>query len=200
MSSLPSESTAEAPSPQHLLRFSLYIKRRVDITEREFNDHWSNVHAPLVKEWLMRHGIVRYAQVSSQSLLVSSYIDSRRGSSVFPFLFLYHGKVDKIQRRVITVLLYTKADAGQYHTPPSLQTSSIDTFPNLTASPYDGVVELVVRDVADFVRATQDPFYKEHVIPDEEAFLQRGNAAWVVGWEEVKFDLGGQNKGGVGKA
>ena len=67
----------------------------------------------------------------------------------------------------------------QYHTPPSLRGPALDSFPELKeaglpALPYDGVVEMVVRDVADFAKARQDPFYKEHVIPDEEKMVDPG--------------------------
>ncbi len=69
MSNFPANSNlnAKQPSNQPLLRFSLYFKRRPDISEKEFNDHWSNVHAPLTKEWLVKYGIIRYTQVCTAS-------------------------------------------------------------------------------------------------------------------------------------
>ncbi len=84
----------------------------------------------------------------------------------------------------------------QYHTPPSFRGPALESFPELKeaglpALPYDGVVEIVVKDVADFAKARQDPFYKEYVIPDEEKMVDRGNASWAVGWEEVKIDIEG---------
>jgi EthD domain len=55
-------------------------------------------------------------------------------------------------------------------------------------------VEIVVRDVADFAKARQDPFYKEYVIPDEEKMCDRGDVTWTVGWEELKTDVQGVDK------
>lgn len=52
------------PSPQRVYRFSLYVKKRADISEEEFSRHWRESHAPLVGEWLKRYGILRYVQVS----------------------------------------------------------------------------------------------------------------------------------------
>ena len=87
----------------------------------------------------------------------------------------------------------------QYHTPPSLRQPTLDSFPELKAAqlpalPYDGVVEIIVKDIADFADARQDPFYKEHVMPDEEKMVDRGDAAWTVGWEEVKTDVEGVDR------
>lgn len=81
----------------------------------------------------------------------------------------------------------------QYHTPPSLQKATLDKWPDLSdfpQQPYDGVVEITVKSVQDFYDARQDPYYKEHVIPDEEKMIQRGpgQMGWIVGWEEVYID------------
>ena len=143
MSESSPSSDAQRPSDQPLLRVSLFFKRRPDISEKQFNDHWSNIHAPLTKEWLVRHGVVKYTQ---------------------------------------------------YHAPPSLHSSTLESFPELKGAgaqplPYDGVVEIVVRRIEDFANARQDPFYKEHVIADEEKMVDRASARWMVGWEEVKIDV-----------
>lgn len=52
--------------------------------------------------------------------------------------------------------------------------------------PWDGVVEITVRDVQDFIDARNDPFYIQRVIADEEKFVEsRENVSWTIGWEEV---------------
>lgn len=57
---------------------------------------------------------------------------------------------------------------------------------HVESQPWDGVVEITVRDVQDFVNARQDPFYVEKVIADEEMFVQsREDVSWTMGWEEV---------------
>ena len=30
----------------------------------EFNEYWTNTHAPKVSKWLAKHGVIRYTQVS----------------------------------------------------------------------------------------------------------------------------------------
>jgi len=52
-----------ADGKTRLLRVAMYVKRRPSMSEDDFNKHWSEKHAPLVSEWLARHGIVRYVQV-----------------------------------------------------------------------------------------------------------------------------------------
>jgi hypothetical protein len=51
-------------NPQRLYRFSLYVKKRDDMTAEEFGKHWSTSHPPLVQEWMVKYGIVKYVQVS----------------------------------------------------------------------------------------------------------------------------------------
>lgn len=60
-------------------------------------------------------------------------------------------------------------------------------------------MEITVRDIADFANARQDPFYKEQVVPDEEKMVDRGDAAWMMGWEEVKIDVEKDGGGVEGK-
>lgn len=48
---------------QRVYRFSLYVRKREDITEEEFGRHWAKVHVPLTSEWLKRYGILKYVQV-----------------------------------------------------------------------------------------------------------------------------------------
>ena len=49
---------------QRLIRFSMLIKRRPDLSEDEFQHYWTNIHGPIVKEWLAKHGVIKYTQVS----------------------------------------------------------------------------------------------------------------------------------------
>jgi hypothetical protein len=81
---------------------------------------------------------------------------------------------------------------AQYHTPPSLLPESIAKWPDLAfvdhEPQYDGVVEITVRDIADFYRSQQDPFYINVVAVDEARFAERDTSKWTIGWEEVVFD------------
>ncbi|KPI35376.1 uncharacterized protein AB675_9895, partial [Cyphellophora attinorum] len=106
-------------TPQRLYRFSLYVKKRDDMTDEEFGKHWSTSHPPLVQEWMVKYGIVKYVQ---------------------------------------------------YHTPSFIKDETVETWEelkDLEMQQWDGVVEITVRRIKDFVNARKDKYYLGTVIPDE---------------------------------
>ncbi|KAJ4318874.1 hypothetical protein N0V94_004204 [Neodidymelliopsis sp. IMI 364377] len=57
-----------APSTTtRLLKFSMFIKRKSDITEDEFHKYWTEKHVPVVDKWLAKHGVIRYIQYHLRS-------------------------------------------------------------------------------------------------------------------------------------
>jgi hypothetical protein len=44
-------------------RITVFFKKRPDLTEQQFSDHWRNVHGPLVIPWALHHGVLGYVQV-----------------------------------------------------------------------------------------------------------------------------------------
>jgi EthD domain len=74
----------------------------------------------------------------------------------------------------------------QYHTPSSIRQQAISIFglPDFAVATYDGFVELLMRDLEDFKRAQQDPFYVEKVAPDEAKMADPAKTKIIVGWEE----------------
>ncbi|KAF8854106.1 hypothetical protein BDZ45DRAFT_747870 [Acephala macrosclerotiorum] len=54
-----------------------------------------------------------------------------------------------------------------------------------TLSPYDGHVEILVRNMEALTRATRDPEYPEKVGLDEQRFLEQARSMVTAGWEEV---------------
>lgn len=40
-----------------------FLKKNPSLTHNEFYRHWSQVHGPLVKPWMEKHGITGYTQV-----------------------------------------------------------------------------------------------------------------------------------------
>jgi hypothetical protein len=51
-------------STETLIRISICIHRRKEISEEFFHRYWAHEHGPLAAEWLKRCGIVKYVQVS----------------------------------------------------------------------------------------------------------------------------------------
>ncbi|KAF2106979.1 EthD domain-containing protein [Lophiotrema nucula] len=119
-----------------MYKFSMFIKRRPDLTEVEFHEYWTETHAPIVDEWLAKHGVVRYIQ--------------------------YHLRSDACNQseKIWTGL------GGE---------NVLD---------FDGQVELLVPNVECLQEALDDPYYKGHVQPDEEKFIDANKSYKTCGWEE----------------
>lgn len=78
---------------------------------------------------------------------------------------------------------------SQYHTPKSLLEPTKQVWPELghiEPQPWDGVVEITVKDIKDCYNARNDPFYINKVIADEEKLVaSREGVSWTIGWEEI---------------
>lgn len=46
---------------------------------------------------------------------------------------------------------------------------------------YDAVVQIVFRDVEDYVKVRQDPHYKQVVVPDHDNFADGAKTKFVTG-------------------
>ena len=51
-------------STEKLIRITTLLPRRKGMSKEDFYKHWTNVHGPLVLDFMMRHGVVEYRQVS----------------------------------------------------------------------------------------------------------------------------------------
>lgn len=71
-----------ATTKQQVYRMSMYFKKKKDITEEEFNRHWSEVHGPLVRPLLEKYGCLRYTQVRQSRLFTD---DRPRSSRLLPY-------------------------------------------------------------------------------------------------------------------
>lgn len=72
-----------------------------------------------------------------------------------------------------------------------LQRAAIDAYPDLkslSVTPYDGVAEFIVKDMADIKKSQEDPFYLGEIRKDEANFFDVPGAHWTIGWEEVYIE------------
>ena len=53
-----------------VMRFTVFAKRRDDLTPEQFYEHWEKVHAPLTAPWLVKHKVLAYSQVPLKPQLV----------------------------------------------------------------------------------------------------------------------------------
>ncbi|CAK7230238.1 hypothetical protein SBRCBS47491_007519 [Sporothrix bragantina] len=47
---------------EKLIRITTLIPRKKGLTEAQFYKHWTEVHGPMVLDFMMRHGVVEYRQ------------------------------------------------------------------------------------------------------------------------------------------
>lgn len=60
-------------------------------------------------------------------------------------------------------------------------------FPNLPSvntAPYDAMVQIVFRDVEDYIRVKDDPHYRTVVNPDHANFADASKTLMSAGWFE----------------
>ena len=55
---------------------------------------------------------------------------------------------------------------------------------------YDGAAEFWMYKLEDFFNATQDPFYQEKIVADEDFMLDKSSIRMSVGKEVVIFEDG----------
>ncbi|KAJ5673317.1 hypothetical protein N7507_002444 [Penicillium longicatenatum] len=48
--------------PEHVIRLTLQLKKREEMTDAQFHHHCTNVHDLLVSPWLRRHMVIKCAQ------------------------------------------------------------------------------------------------------------------------------------------
>lgn len=46
----------------------MFIKRKSGLSEEEFHSYWTEKHPEVVNEWLAKHGVVSYVQVSNATV------------------------------------------------------------------------------------------------------------------------------------
>jgi hypothetical protein len=48
---------------EHLIRITTLIPRKKGMSQEDFYKHWTQIHAPLCTDFMMRHGVIEYRQV-----------------------------------------------------------------------------------------------------------------------------------------
>lgn len=64
-------------------------------------------------------------------------------------------------------------------------------FPEGQTAGYDCIIQIVFKDVQDYIRAKDDPYYKEVILPDHTRFANREKTFFVTGWLDTHV-LNGQ--------
>lgn len=69
-----------------------FLKKRPDISHEQFYHHWQNIHGPLVKPWMEKHGFLSYTQVSCYPVPTTQIQQQRRLFLLYFLKRLHRGK------------------------------------------------------------------------------------------------------------
>jgi hypothetical protein len=143
------------------IRIIGFIKRRPDLTEEQFYEHWGNIHGPLVAPWAVKHGIISYSQVRLVYRNTMRVPDTALPHYV-PHLLFY-------DQRPLTMGM-------QVHTNSELRAQwSAMLAPGQNSFDFDGAGFMEVKSHEQFLTACQDPYFHEVILKDELNFLDKTN-------------------------
>ena len=57
-------------STENLIRITSFINRKKGVSKEDFYNYWTQVHGPLVHDFMKRHGVVEYVQVNIKPYFV----------------------------------------------------------------------------------------------------------------------------------
>jgi len=81
--------TGDAP-PGKLLKYTSYLFKNPNLTEKEFHDHWRNHHARNPLEAMKKHGVVRYTQyhcTEATRSLLKPMVEARKNNPMSELKF-----------------------------------------------------------------------------------------------------------------
>lgn len=64
-------------------------------------------------------------------------------------------------------------------------------FPEGNTADYDCFIQILFRDVEDYIRAKNDQYYQNVIFPDHANFADSKRTVFVTGWMEAHI-IGGQ--------
>jgi hypothetical protein len=140
-----------APQKERLFCWTVYAYRKPGISEEEYHEYMSKVYAPVVKDLIVKHGIVSWVMVSRAEYPPKGQTDE--------MLLLR-----KIHNTSETRMVLNQLVSPQF---------------NGTAD-YDCIIQGTFRNIEDIMSMRADAVFKKKVAPDYENFTDAIRSKYVV--------------------
>ncbi|KAL9592940.1 MAG: hypothetical protein Q9219_007706 [cf. Caloplaca sp. 3 TL-2023] len=118
-------------------------------------------------------------------------MDDEKTNTYLPILRNeYHNYISRTHAAHLKDLLVKNkiVDYTMQHNTTPLTTHTLPSlFPNLPTinhAPYDAFVQIVFRDIQDYINVKNDPHYRDVVNPDHGNFADAAGTRMAVGWFE----------------
>lgn len=155
-----SSSIGEIPEPNgstkgKLLCLTICGFRKPGMSEEAYRHHMTKISAPMTKDLMVKYGVVRWTQVSLYPALT---YEPASNNDFTHATTCEHGG-DAEGRVQIHNTSETRALMGQLYDPQMANVAQFDCFS-----------QAFFRNLEDYKRMKQDPWYKEKLVGDHENF------------------------------
>ncbi|KAL3473671.1 EthD domain-containing protein [Aspergillus californicus] len=99
----------------------------------------------------------------------------------------YHRYLSEHHAQIVKTHLVQAGIVGYTMTHNTAETKTMmkrifGNFPEGKTADYDCFIQILFRDVEDYIRAKNDPYYQEVILPDHANFADNERTVFVTGW------------------
>ncbi|EEA25242.1 conserved hypothetical protein [Talaromyces marneffei ATCC 18224] len=103
----------------------------------------------------------------------------------------YHQYLSDHHSKIVATHLASRGITHNTTETKKMMSQIFGNFPEGQTAGYDCFIQIVFKDVQDYIRAKDDPYYKEVILPDHTHFANTEKTFFVTGWLETHI-LNGQ--------
>ncbi|KAL4912426.1 EthD domain-containing protein [Aspergillus aurantiobrunneus] len=102
----------------------------------------------------------------------------------------YHRYLSEHHSQIVKTHLVQAGIVGYTMTHNTTETKTMmkqifGDFPEGKTADYDCFIQILFRDVEDYIRAKNDPYYQQVIFPDHANFADNERTVFVTGWVQT---------------